>query len=228
MTDSSADRVARFVDDLLHGRKPRRFDASHEEVEAMKAAAGFASARVGADLPSKAALDRIHGRLAAALDESPALDRHVTRRMLLRTFGTAAAAMVIGVALDEVATRQDKAPAQGGDGGSTVLMPDGGAWKPVASVTQLPAGHAMTVSTGAIDAIVVNDGGSISALSGICTHLGCKLQPDDPGKKLDCPCHQTAFGWTGKVLYYRLKTSPPNLPQIPSRVNGDQIELFVV
>src|SRR5258708_822805 len=131
MTDSPADRVARFVDDLLHGRRPRRFDASQEEVEAMTAAAGLASARVGADLPSKAALDRIHGRLAAALDESPALDRHVTRRMLLRTFGTAAAAMVIGVGLDEVAARQRKAPHQpGARSRSTGLHQDSGPWKP--------------------------------------------------------------------------------------------------
>jgi nitrite reductase/ring-hydroxylating ferredoxin subunit len=194
----------------------------------MTAAAGLVAARVGADLPDKAALDRIHSKLAAALDESPALDRRVTRRVLLRTFGTAAAAMVIGVGLDEVARTQGKAPVEIGGGGSTVLMPDSGAWKPVASVTQLPAGHAMTVSTGAIDAVIVNDGGTISAVSGICTHLGCKLQPDDAGKKLDCPCHQTAFGWTGKVLYYRLKAEPATLPQIPSRVNGDQIELFVV
>jgi cytochrome b6-f complex iron-sulfur subunit len=228
MTDSPADRVARFVDDLLRGRRPRGFKASQEEVEAMTAAAGLVAARVGADLPDKAALDRIHSKLAAALDESPALDRHVTRRVLLRTFGTAAAAMVIGVGLDEVARTQGKAPVEIGGGGSTVLMPDSGAWKPVASVTQLPAGHAMTVSTGAIDAVIVNDGGTISAVSGICTHLGCKLQPDDAGKKLDCPCHQTAFGWTGKVLYYRLKAEPATLPQIPSRVNGDQIELFVV
>src|ERR1700686_695991 len=228
MTDSPADRVARFVDDLLRGRRPRGFKASQEEVEAMTAAAGLVAARVGADLPDKAALDRIHSKLAAALDESPALDRHVTRRVLLRTFGTAAAAMVIGVGLDEVVTRQGKAPVEVGGGGSTVLMPDSGAWKPVASVTQLPAGHAMTVSTGAIDAVIVNDGGAISAVSGICTHLGCKLHPDDPGRKLDCPCHQTAFGWSGKVLYYRLKVEPANLPQIPSRVNGDQIELFVV
>jgi cytochrome b6-f complex iron-sulfur subunit len=228
MTDSPADRVARFVDDLLHGRRPRRFNASQEELDAMTAAAGMVSARVGADLPDKAALDRIHSRLAAALDEGPALERHFTRRVLLRTFGTAAAAMVIGVGLDEVVTRQGKSPAESGGGGSTVLMPDAGAWRPVASVTQLPAGHAMTVSTGAIDAVIVNDGGAISAVSGICTHLGCKLQPDDAGRKLDCPCHQTAFGFSGKVLFYRLKSAPPNLPQIPSRVNGDQIELFVV
>jgi Rieske Fe-S protein len=227
VTDSPADRVARFVDDLLHGRRPRRFKASSEEVEAMTAAAAMVSARVGADLPEKAALDRIHQRLSAALDESPVVVRHLTRRTLLRTFGTAAAAMVIGVALDEVATNQAKSAAPGGST-QAVLMPDNGAWRPVAAVTQLPAGHAMTVSTGAVDAVIVNDGGAISAVSGICTHLGCKLQPDDAGRKLNCPCHQTAFGWSGKVLYYRLKAEPANLPQIPSRVNGDQIELFVV
>jgi Rieske Fe-S protein len=228
MKDSPVDRVARFVDDLLHGRRPRRFNASQEEMAAMSAAAGMVSARVGADLPDKAALDRIHTKLAAALDERPALDRHVTRRVLLRTFGTAAAAMVIGVGLDEVVTRQGKSPGDGAGGQQAVLMPESGAWRPVASVTQLPAGHAMTVSTGAVDAVIVNDSGAISAVSGICTHLGCKLQPDDAGRKLDCPCHQTAFGWSGKVLYYRLKAEPATLPKIPSRVNGDQIELFVV
>ena len=86
----------------------------------------------------------------------------------------------------------------------------------------------MAVSTASLDAVVINDGGTISAVSGVCTHLGCKLQPDDAARKLNCPCHQTAFSWSGKVLYYRLKAAPPNLPTIPSRVNGGQIELFVV
>lgn len=191
----------------------------------MKAAAGMVYVRIGADLPDKAALDRIHSKLSAALDESPVVERHLTRRTLLRTFGTAAAAVVVGVALDEVVTHQGKSAARGG---STVLMPDAGTWRPVAAVTQLPAGHAMAVSTGSVDAVIVNDGGAISAVSGICTHLGCKLQPDAASEKLNCPCHQTAFGWSGKVLYYRLKTAPANLPQIPSRVNDGQIELFVV
>ena len=63
---------------------------------------------------------------------------------------------------------------------------------------------------------------------GVCTHLGCKLQPDDANRKLNCPCHQTAFSWSGKVLYYRLKAAPANLPQIPSRVNNGQVELYIV
>lgn len=221
----SADRVARFVDDLLRGRRPRRFDASPEEAEAMTAAAGLAAARVGSDLPDKAALDRIHGRLSAALDESPAVERRLSRRAWLQTAGAAAAAVVVGVALDEVVKQRQES---GAGGPSGTLMPDAGAWRPVAAVSQIPPGHAMTVSTASLDAVIINDGGSISAVSGVCTHLGCKLQPDDANRKLNCPCHQTAFGWTGKVLYYRLKSAPANLPLIPSRVNEGQVELYTV
>jgi nitrite reductase/ring-hydroxylating ferredoxin subunit len=227
MTESAADRVARFVDDLLHGRRPRRFDASPEEMEAMTAAASLVSARVGFDLPDKAALDRIHSKLSHALDESAVDERRVSRRTWMRTVGTAAAAVVVGVALDEVITGQNLLGSPGGGTAST-LTPDNGKWRPVAAVTQVPAGHAITVSTASIDAVVINDGGAISAVSGICTHLGCKLQPDDADRKLNCPCHQTAFSWSGKVLYYRLKAAPPNLPVVPSRVNNGQIELFVV
>jgi cytochrome b6-f complex iron-sulfur subunit len=221
----SADRVARFVDDLLHGRRPRRFDATPEEAEAMTAAAGLSAARVGADVPDKAALERIHQRLAEALDESAVVDRRLSRRAWLRTAGAAAAAVVVGVGLDEVVrTRQES----GGAGGTATLLPDSGSWRPVAAVSQIPSGHAKQVSTASLDVVIINDGGSITAVSGVCTHLGCKLQPDDANRQLNCPCHQTSFGWSGKVLYYRLKAAPANLPQIPSRVNNGQVELYIV
>jgi len=153
------------------------------------------------------------------------LDRRFSRRAWLRTAGAAAAAVVVGVGLDEVVrSRQESA----GAGGSATLLPDSGRWQPVAAVSQIPSGHAMQVSTASLDAVIINDGGTISAVSGVCTHLGCKLQPDDANRKLNCPCHQTAFGWSGKVLYYRLQAAPANLPQIPSRVNNGQIELYIV
>jgi cytochrome b6-f complex iron-sulfur subunit len=229
--NTSADRVAQFVDDLLHGRRPRRFKASPDEAEAMAAAAGLAAARVGTDLPDKAALDRIHRRLSETLDESPAVERKFSRRDWLRTAGTAAAAVVIGVALDKVVTNQQQPGGPGGPStapGSATLLPDGGSWRPVAALTDVPVGHAIPVSTASVDAILVNDGGNITAVSGVCTHLGCKLQPDDANRKLNCPCHQTAFSWSGKVLYYRLKAEPANLPLIQSRVNNGAIELYVV
>lgn len=221
----SADRVARFVDDLLHGRRPHRFEATQEEAEAMTAAAGLAAARVGADVPNKVALERIHQRLAEALDESSVVDRRFSRRAWLRAAGAAAAAVVVGVGLDELVRNQQES---GGAGGAATLLPDNGSWQPVAAVIDLPSGHAMTVQTASLDAVIVNDGGTITAVSGVCTHLGCKLQPDDANRKLNCPCHQTAFSWSGKVLYYRLKAAPANLPKIPSRVNNGQIELYTV
>ena len=221
-----ADRVARFVDDLLHGRRPERFEATPEEAEALTAAAGLAAGRAGADLPDKAALERIHARLSAALDDRPALGQRLSRRAWLRTAGAAAAAVVVGVGLDEVARSRQQAGT--GGGAAPTLMPDNGSWRPVAAVSAIPPGHAMPVSTASVDALIINDGGDISAVSGICTHLGCKLQPDDTNRKLDCPCHQTAFGWSGKVLYYRLKAAPANLPRIPSRVNDGQVELYIV
>jgi len=224
MKNSAADRVAQFVEDLLKGRRPRRFEATPEEAEAMSAAAGLAAAHVGADLPDKAALDRIHRRLAQRLDDSPATDGRYSRRVWMRTFGTAAAAAVLGVAIDKVVTHTAGAPTVAADG---VLTPDAGQWRPMASVDQLPAGQAMTFSTDRIDAVVVNDGGQISAVSGICTHLGCKLQPDNVEQRLSCPCHQTAFAFSGKVLFYRLKAAPADLPRLQTRVRDGQIELFV-
>jgi len=221
----SADRVARFVDELLHGRRPHRFEATHEEAEAMTAAVSLSAARVGADVPDKAALDRIHQRLADALNESEVVDRRLSRRAWLRTAGAAAAAVVVGVGLDEVVRNRQES---GRAGGSATLLPDNGSWRPVAAVNEIPTGHAMQVSTASLDAVIINDGGTITAVSGVCTHLGCKLQPDDANRKLNCPCHQTAFSWSGKVLYYRLKAAPANLPQIPSRVNNGQVELYLV
>jgi len=221
----SADRVARFVDELLRGRRPHRFEATQEEAEAMQAAASLSAGRVGADVPDNAALERIHQRIAEALDESSVVDRRFSRRAWLRTAGAAAAAVVVGVGLDEVIRSRQES---GGSGNTATLLPDNGSWRPVAAVTQIPAGHAMPVSTATLDAVIINDGGTFTAVSGVCTHLGCKLQPDDANRKLDCPCHQTAFSWSGKVLYYRLQAAPANLPRIPSRVNNGQVELYIV
>jgi cytochrome b6-f complex iron-sulfur subunit len=226
LSKSPAERVGKFVDDLLRGRRPRRFTAGEDELEAMQAAAGLAAGRVGADLPSKEALDRIHQELARRMDDSPILEPQFSRRAWLRTMGAAAAAVVAGVVIDQVVGGTEVPLV--GTAGTPVLMPDQGQWRPVAALSDLPEGHARTVSTGAVDAVIVNDGGNIHAVSGVCTHLGCRLVPDDSVRKLNCPCHQTAFAWSGKVLYYRLKQEPANLPRIQSRLRDGQIELYIV
>jgi cytochrome b6-f complex iron-sulfur subunit len=226
MSKSPAERVGAFVDDLLRGRRPRRFAAKEDELEAMRVAAGLAAGRVGADLPSKEALDRIHQELARQMDDSPILEPRFSRRAWLRTVSAAAAAVVAGVVIDQVVGGSEVP--LGATAGGPVLMPDKGQWRPVAALSDLPEGHARAVSTGSVEAVIVNDSGNIHAVSGICTHLGCRLVPDDALPKLNCPCHQTAFAWSGKVLYYRLKQEPADLPRIQSRLRDGQIELYVV
>lgn len=50
------------------------------------------------------------------------------------------------------------------------------------------------------DYILFDDQGKAWALSRKCTHLGCKLNYHEASKILECPCHQSQFSTTGKVL----------------------------
>ncbi len=101
-------------------------------------------------------------------------------------------------------------------------------WQPVAVLSELPAGTAKPFSTEAIRGVLINDKGTIRALSGVCTHLGCVLKPNVAVASLDCPCHRTVFGWDGNVRSSQLPQAPARLPAIKTRINGGQVEVFVV
>ena len=139
MSKSPVERVGAFVEDLLRGRRPRRFVATEDELGAMQAAAGLAAGRVGADLPSKEALDRIHQELARRMDDSAILEPRFNRRVWLRSVGAAAAAVVAGVVIDQVVG--GSGVPLGGTASAPVLMPDGGQWRPVAALSDLPDGR---------------------------------------------------------------------------------------
>jgi Rieske Fe-S protein len=46
--------------------------------------------------------------------------------------------------------------------------------------------------------VVVRDAGGVYAVSRVCTHLGCIVQPSPAG--FDCPCHGSRFAADGAVL----------------------------
>jgi len=177
---------------------------------------------LGADLPDRAFIRRLERKLRAEAGEGPPALAQMSRRTLLRTAGAAAAALVVG-AVAEHQVGLPHLPTTSPD-----LVPNGGAWVPVAAVSEVPDGEAKRFATGSVEGVVVNDGGEIRALSAVCTHLGCLLKPDPAARQLDCPCHRTAFSWSGKVLYYQLKTAPAALPRILSRVRAGQVEVYVV
>lgn len=217
------DRVSRFVDDLLRRRRPRRYKATSEELQALEAAAELAPLRAGADLPDPRFVERLEHRLRQELEDRPAANPAWTRRGLLQAAGAAAAAAVVGAAVDHAVVGSTAPPS-----GSGTLVPNAGQWRPVAAVSDLQPGTAKTFSTGAIHGVVVNDDGRIRALSGVCTHLGCVLRPNVEGGSLDCPCHRTVFAWDGSVRRHQLQSRPADLPTLKSRIREGQVEVLVI
>jgi cytochrome b6-f complex iron-sulfur subunit len=217
------DLVSGFVDDLLKRRRPRRFKASDEELEALGAAAELAPLKAGADLPDPQFVERLERRLRRELEHPSATTGGWTRRRLLQAGSAAAAAAMVGVAADRAAV--GSTPPSSGVG---TLLPNDARWRPVAALNDLPAGTARTFSTGAVQGVVVNENGNIRALSGACTHLGCILKPNVESGSLDCPCHRTTFAWDGSVRRHQLQSRPADLPSIDSRVRDGQIEVLVV
>src|SRR5258708_4904527 len=130
------DRVDRFVNGILRNRRPARFKATEEEAAAMRGALRIRAAHLSASRPDPEFVRRLERRV---LFESGALAPPVvrlTRRALLRGAGTAAAAVLAGAAIDHALG------AAGAPAGSADLEPDGGDWRPLASVSALPVGEA--------------------------------------------------------------------------------------
>ena len=156
---SPVDRMAAFVDDLIHNRRPRRFEASSEEVQAVQGAALMRSAQPGADLPTSDFIERLGRRLRSQM-EPTRVQPPVSRRVLLRTAGLAAAAGVAGAVIERTIAAQPM-------GEQLTLTPDHGTWRPVAAVADVPSGRAVRFSSGPVEGVIVNDGGTMKAVSAV-------------------------------------------------------------
>jgi nitrite reductase/ring-hydroxylating ferredoxin subunit len=99
-----------------------------------------------------------------------------------------------------------------------------GTWVPVASVDAVGAGQAVRFTSGAVEGFVVNRGGTIQAMSAVCTHMGCILKFNQSQERLDCPCHGASFNLDGSPLSHAYLSS---LPTLRSRVRGGTIEVEV-
>ena len=61
------DRIAAFVEDVIHSRRPCRFKASPEEMSALRAAAQLAALRPGANRPNRQFLENVHAYISLTL-----------------------------------------------------------------------------------------------------------------------------------------------------------------
>ncbi|MBV8965819.1 MAG: Rieske (2Fe-2S) protein [Mycobacteriaceae bacterium] len=211
--------LRRYIDDLLRGHRPRPFRPDDFEAAQIRTAIDLQAAKPGADAPRPEFLADLHRRLAVQHDSaSPvASPKSTTRRQVIVGTSAAAAAAVAAVSVDRLVTGNVTNSADG-DG---ELTPNAGNWQRVAASSDVPEGAMHPFDLGSVIGFVRRVNGTPQAVSGVCTHQGCRLWFDAPDDRLRCPCHSTSFAPTGQVLTHQLPIAPKPLPALQVReVNG--------
>ena len=228
----------RFVADLLAGRRPRSFRAQDTDIEELRAAITLRATRPGSAAPRAEFVTDLHQRLAAELaaeqtqapQEAPqppapfGRGMDSTRRQLVAATSIAAAAAAVGAAVDHTLTSGN--PAQNSPGGQQTLIPNTGEWRTVSTSANLTEGGVQGFDLGTVIGFVARTDGTLRAVSGVCTHLGCRLALNAPAQRLDCPCHNTSFALNGTLLRHQLAVPPPALPQLEVRETQGMVQVY--
>jgi cytochrome b6-f complex iron-sulfur subunit len=216
--------LRRYIDDLLRGRRPKPFRPDDFEAAQIRTAIDLQASRQGSDAPSDDFLADLHRRLAAQQDAAapPAPTLNATRRTVIVGTSAAAAAAVAAVSIDRALIDSS----QVADGGRE-LTPNGGRWMRVAASADVTDGVMRPFDVGSVIGFVRRVNGQPEAVSGVCTHQGCRLWFDAPDDRLRCPCHSTSFAPAGQVLTHQLPIAPKPLPTLMVREENGAIEVFV-
>jgi cytochrome b6-f complex iron-sulfur subunit len=245
--------LRRHLDDLVAGRRPRPFRATADDAEELRVAIELRAARPGAGEPREGFVDELHRRLAAELaGAEPTAPESATpepvapqraapdavappdvlapvrplarRRLLVQGAGLAAASAAVGAAVDHgLAARRSPDPTPLAQ---PTLAPATGTWQTVAATADLPEGAVRAFDLGTVAGFVHRAGGVAAAVSGSCTHQGCRLRLDAAGRTLDCPCHTTAFAPSGELIAHQLPLAPPPLPRFAVREVDGAVQVY--
>jgi cytochrome b6-f complex iron-sulfur subunit len=220
----------RYVDALLDGRRPRPFDADDFEAAQIRTAIELRAARTASDSPSEHFLTDLHRLLAARIPHGQDTPRplpgpHPTRRQVV--VGASAAALSAGAGIVAGATSARVIPDRHARDDEPSMQPSDGSWQVVAASADVPAGVMHPFDVGSVVGFVRRVNGQPEAISGICTHQGCRLWFDGSLDQLRCPCHSTWFSPTGQVLSHLLPSAPDPLPRLQVRELDGSIEVLV-
>jgi cytochrome b6-f complex iron-sulfur subunit len=218
--------LRRYIDDLLRGRRPKPFRPDDFEAAQIRTAIDLQAVRPGGDTPDNEFLADLHRRLAAQQDgaEAPAPKLNATRRNVIVGTSAAAAAAVAAVSIDRALIDGSQVA---DDGNSRQLTPNAGRWVRVAASADVADGVMRPFDVGSVIGFVRRANGKPEAVSGVCTHQGCRLWFDASDDRLRCPCHSTSFAPAGQVLSHQLPIAPKPLPTLMVREQDGVIEVFV-
>ncbi|MGB8211088.1 MAG: Rieske (2Fe-2S) protein [Mycobacterium sp.] len=221
--------LRRYVDDLLRGRRPKPFRPDDFEAAQIRTAIDLQAARLGSDAPREEFLTDLRQRLAAQANgtSQPVGKPGATRRHVIVGTSAAAAAAVAAVSIDRTVIGGGQVADGDNHSGSRELTPNTGRWMRVAASAEVPEGVLHPFDLGSVVGFVRRVDGKPEAVSGVCTHQGCRLWFDAPDDRLRCPCHSTSFSPAGQVLTHQLPIAPKPLPTLMVREQGGAIEVFV-
>ncbi len=106
------------------------------------------------------------------------------------------------------------------------LAPEDGVWRTVAASAGLPDGGVQAFDVGTVIGFIERDGQTLRAVSGVCTHLGCRLAYEPGPRELVCPCHRAAFALTGKLERHELTVAPKPLPNLHARELDGVVQVY--
>jgi nitrite reductase/ring-hydroxylating ferredoxin subunit len=221
--------IRRFVEGLLRGQSTERARPDDFEAEQMKTAIELRAARLGSDGPREDFVADLHRKLAAEMSDDPTPVDHPRwaprRRQVVIGGSVAAASAAAGLVvgrnlLAPTTTQQATLPTQ------EELEPNAATWRAVGASVDLPDGGAMAFDLGSVNGFVHRTDAQLEAVSGVCTHQGCKLWLDAPESRLRCPCHSTSFSLEGATVTHQLPVAPPPLPKFQVREINGVIEVF--
>lgn len=225
----NARNVGRYIDELLQGRRSKSFRPDDFEAAQIRTAIELRASRPGSeatDAPRDDFLAGLHQRLAEQMSGATtgAEPQHSpTRRHVIIATSAAAAAAVAAVVIDRavIGDQAGEPPDVAGQ-----LTPNDGSWQRVAVSADVPDGRMHPFDLGLVSGFVRRVDGQPQAVSGVCTHQGCRLWFDASDDRLRCPCHSTSFAPTGQVLTHQLPMAPKPLPALMVREADGFIDVF--
>jgi Rieske Fe-S protein len=189
-----------------------------DDADALRVAIALKGAQPGADLPSA----EFVAKLRDTLTDEGATRRRLSRRAVLGTAAAVAGAAAAGVALDRAVLQTGPSSAT-----ATPLDPVDGEWTKVATDGELADGSPKQFSSAALIGFVTATDAGVIAVSAACTHQGCILRANESEARFDCPCHRTAFGHDGRLLFSQLPTHPGPLPRLQVRRRDGDVEVLL-
>ena len=150
------------------------------------------------------------------------MGRAPDRRRFVQAAGVAAAGIAVGAAVDHVLVGPESPAAAP----SSDLDPNTGVWQPIIAGADLPEGGVHAFDVGTVVGFVERTGGRLRAVSGVCTHQGCRLSLEPAARELACPCHRTVFALAGTVVRSRLDRAQAVLPRLPVREHEGTVQVY--